>query len=82
MGYAMHQVLERRLSFLGVEFAVKIFTDHHLGRQLRKMTRHLDVLLLEYHLAVLIRNGCGAPFPFQFIERMDIYFAEVMLDWN
>jgi len=68
----MNELAHRGLTFRGVEFAVKILRDDHLGREQRPRLGHLDIFLLENDLARVISDFGGAPVPFNLVERLDL----------
>ena len=62
------------------DVAIEIFRDRDLGRQRAPALRHLDIFLLENHLAAILGDLRRAPFPIDLIERRDFRVAEHALE--
>ncbi len=58
------------------DVAVEIFRDRDLGGERAPAFRHLDILLLEDHLAAVVGDLSGALFPLDLIERLHLRIAE------
>ena len=83
---AMHQLPHGRFPAALVriravrDVAVEIFRDRDLGRERAPALRHLDVLLLEDHLAAVVGDFRRAPLPIDLVERRHIRVAEHALE--
>ena len=68
---AMNKLADGGFPLRGVLLPVKVFGYHDLGGQERPRLGHLDVLLLEDHLAVVVGDFGHPLFPFDLVERFD-----------
>ena len=77
---AMDELAHGRFALGGVLFAVKIFRHDDFRGEHRPRLRHLDIFLLENHLAGVVGDFGGALVPFDLVERFDFGVAEHALD--
>ena len=83
---AMHELAHGRFTptFVRIravgDVAIKILGDGDFRRESAPGFRHLDVFLLENHLAAVVRDLGRAPFPIDLVERCDVCVAENALE--
>src|SRR5262249_6703226 len=68
--HAADQLAHAVLALGRADVAAEVLGDDHVGRELRPGLRHLDVGLLEDHLALLVGDLGRAPLPGDGLERV------------
>ncbi len=74
---AADELLDAALALGRADLAAEILGDDDVGGLLRPEARDLDVALLEDHLTFFIADDRGADVPFDFVERIHTFAAEV-----
>src|SRR4030095_9944194 len=80
VGDAVDQLADRALAAGGAELAAEVLLDDDVGGRLAPGLGHLDVALLEDHLAALAADAGGAQLPLDAAVAIIAGAGEVALD--